>query len=62
MEHFISLNSVLHEYLKDQLIPNTAELLSIYGKVSTEIGTHLYNIITHFLLINYRLLTILIYD
>lgn len=33
MEHFESLAAVLNEYLGEQRIPNTAELLGIYGRM-----------------------------
>lgn len=34
MEHFTSLYGVLHEYLGESMLPNTAELLGIYGRVN----------------------------
>ncbi|GLV43770.1 SET and MYND domain containing class 3 [Carabus blaptoides fortunei] len=53
MEHFTSLYGVLHEYLQDTPLPNTAELLGIYGRMCingftildaemTSIGTGIY--------------------
>lgn len=34
LEHFTSLCGVLIEFLKDTVIPNSAELMGIYGRVS----------------------------
>lgn len=53
MEHFTSLYGVLHEYLGESMLPNTAELLGIYGRMCvngftildsemTSIGTGIY--------------------
>lgn len=33
MEHFTSLCAVLMEYLGEGMLPNSAELLGIYGRV-----------------------------
>lgn len=33
-EHFTSMCAVLFEYLKNITIPNSAELMGIYGRVS----------------------------
>lgn len=33
MEHFTTICAVLEEYLSDTILPNPAELLSIYGRV-----------------------------
>lgn len=34
MEHFTSLYGVLYEYLGGEFLPNSAELMGIYGRVS----------------------------
>lgn len=34
MEHFLTIYEVLKEYLSGMILPNTAELLGIYGRVS----------------------------
>jgi [histone H3]-lysine4/36 N-trimethyltransferase SMYD len=34
MDHFSTLCVVLHEFLKDISLPNTVELMGIYGRVS----------------------------
>lgn len=33
MEHFVTICGVLNQYLSDSVLPNTAELLGIYGRV-----------------------------
>lgn len=35
MEQFETICQVLNEYLSDVILPNTAELLGIYGRVRT---------------------------
>lgn len=34
MEHFMTICEVLKEYLSEVILPNSAELLGIYGRVS----------------------------
>lgn len=33
MEHFTSLCTVLFEFLGDEMLPNSAELMGMYGRV-----------------------------
>lgn len=35
MEHFSTIYACLQEFLSGYILPNSAELLSIYGRVST---------------------------
>lgn len=37
LEHFSSLHHVLQDYFGTEYLPNSAELLGMYGKVSCEV-------------------------
>lgn len=34
MDHFTTLSMVLYDFLRDTTLPNTVELMGIYGRVS----------------------------
>lgn len=55
MEHFTCLCAVLFEFVTDISIPNSAELMGIYGRVRKSILNFFNNHTIHFLFLNYLL-------